>query len=140
MQYEALRKQIEHLNERLIILRQDAQADFDRLRELEEGKRIAIFVDSDTERVDNLTIGSEIDMFRIVVSGYASQIVGWARIVKDGEAALRRLSDYRLFDRLYVSEWYLTDAQDYLALKRYTEQVDYLRLLLIQYINLSQAD
>lgn len=136
---EALRRQIEHINGRLITLREAAQKDFDRLRITEEQTSTSIFVDASDAHLENLSIGSEIDMFRIVVSGYASQIVGWARIIENVEAAAERLLAYHLFGRLYINKWYLTEAEAYPTMKQYIELVDYLRLLVLQYIRLQEG-
>lgn len=139
MAQDALRKQIEYINNSLINLREAAQEDFDLLAAEEKAKSGAVFVDLEESQPENLSIGSEVDMFRIVVSGYATQIAGYARVVEDVEEAQTKLKRFRIFGRLYFSAWYLSEAKNYPRLKQYVERVDYLRLLVMQYIELYQG-
>jgi len=141
MNKDALRKQIKHIDDQLIKVRQQAQIDLQRLSAYEDSYGpLQQLDDVETHSQFQPSIGQEIDLFRMFVSGYSSQVKNWAKIMHNAEEAQQRLERNTPFTRRHFNRWYVEDSDDFPALKRYVELVDYLRLLVLQYMRLYQDE
>jgi hypothetical protein len=65
--------------------------------------------------------------------GYASQlqIRDW---IENPAAAIDRLQTMRLFSIPSIAQFYFENSRDYPKLKEYVRQLDYIRLLLLEYL------
>jgi hypothetical protein len=46
----------------------------------------------------------------------------------------------RILDTPAIAQWYFNSSKDYLKMKFYIEMLDYLRLLVLEYIELHQPE
>ncbi|HEY9847875.1 MAG TPA: hypothetical protein V6D28_00325 [Leptolyngbyaceae cyanobacterium] len=97
----------------------------------EERHKIALWEES-----QEFSILGVIEIFTTDIRGYAAQV-----IVKDNlensQEILENLQKLKIFDVSYFTEWYFSHDSDYPQLKRYAETLNYLRLLIIEYITQS---
>lgn len=84
----------------------------------------------------DFTILGLIELYSSYVGGYASQIA-MRGTVRNPTEAISYLQEKRFFDESYLVEWYFAPDNHYFKVKEYIEDVDYLRLLVIQYLRLS---
>ena len=87
----------------------------------------------------DFTILGLMDLYSSYVGGYASQIATRDMIQKPIEA-LNLLQEKRFFDQPYFVDWYFAPDNHYVKVQEYVEDVEYLRLLIIQYIKLYQNE
>lgn len=86
---------------------------------------------------EEFTVVEEVELLTVDIRGYASQIKTSAYVNKP-EEAVNRLQNMRVFDVPCIAEWYFESSQDYLQMKFYIEMLDYLRLLVLEYIEVWQ--
>ena len=84
----------------------------------------------------DFTILGLIELYSSYVGGYASQIARRGT-VRNPTEAIQYLQEKRFFDESYLVNWYFAPDNPYFKVKEYIEDVDYLRLLVIQYLILS---
>lgn len=87
---------------------------------------------------DEFTILEEIDLLTTDIRGYASQIKirGY---IENPEKVVDKLQQMRLFDIPSIAEFYFNNYHQYENVKSYLRTLDYLRLLILEYLNLSQT-
>lgn len=75
----------------------------------------------------------ELEILTVDLRGYASQvqILGW---VNNLSSAIAHLQNLRLFSIPTIAQFYFETGQDYPRLKNYLRQLDYIRLLLLEYL------
>jgi hypothetical protein len=75
----------------------------------------------------------ELELLTVDLRGYASQIqmLGW---VNNLSSAIAHLQNLRLFSIPTIAQFYFETGQDYPKLKNYLRQLDYIRLLLLEYL------
>jgi len=97
----------------------------------EERHKIALWEES-----QEFSILGVIEIFTTDIRGYAAQIIANDNLENTQEITdnLQRL---KIFDVSYFTEWYFDHESDYPQIKRYVEILNYLRLLIIEYINAS---
>jgi hypothetical protein len=85
---------------------------------------------------DDFSLIEELELLTANLRGYASQIQlrGW---IEDRAMAIIHLQTLRLFSIPTISEFYFETGKDYPKLQDYVRKLDYLRLLLLEYL---QAD
>jgi hypothetical protein len=78
----------------------------------------------------------ELELLTADLRGYASQLQ-----VRDSidnpAAAIDRLQSLRIFSIPSIAQFYFEHSQDYPKLKEYVRQLDYIRLLLLEYLQSS---
>ena len=75
-----------------------------------------------------------LELFSSDIQGYVEQIL--ARLpIPDSEDHLAHLRKLNVFDIDYFATWYFTNPNTYPQAKQYTEQLDHLRLLLMEYFS-----
>ena len=79
------------------------------------------------------------DLYSSYVGGYASPIATRGTVKKPAEA-LKLLQEKRFFYQPYFVDWYFSPDNNYIKVQEYVEDVEYLRLLIIQYIKLYQNE
>lgn len=87
----------------------------------------------------DFTILGLMDLYSSYVEGYASQIATQGAVI-DPRGALKVLSESRLFDKQYFTDWYFSSDNRYVKVKKYIEGLDYLRMLAHEYISLYQNE
>jgi hypothetical protein len=82
---------------------------------------------------ENFSIIEELDLITTDLRGYASQLQfrDW---IEDSATAIDRLQAMRLFSIPHIAQFYFENSQDYPKLKEYMRQLDYVRLLLLEYL------
>jgi hypothetical protein len=115
-----IRKRIEQLNTDYQLLKSERH----RLTEWEEDQPFSIL--------------GEIEVFTTQIQGYAYQILS-QKMRSSIEETIQHLKAIKLFEIDYFSDWYFAETNDYTQLKRYVEAQDYLRLLLLEYLNQTQS-
>jgi hypothetical protein len=85
------------------------------------------------ERNESFSILGEIESWTTDVQGYAAWVAKPGRHPRPLEA-IADLEGKRLDALPHVAEWFASPANTYLGLKNYVETVDYLRLLVMEYL------
>ncbi len=120
-QNEIIKNQIIHVLAQLTINYQQTKA---------ERKKLAALSPANDEEFSVL---EEIELLTVDIRGYASQIQARGRIEKEQEA-IERLQTMRVFDVPTLAHFYFTTDDDYGQIKAYICLLDYLRLLMIEYL------
>ena len=100
-----------------------------------ERKEIASLFPVDQE----FSLLEEIELLTVDIRGFASQIQarGW---IENEQQAIKRLQAMRVFDIPTLAQFYFTiKNKDYEQMKAYIRSLDYLRLLIIEYLHLSTS-
>ncbi|CAD5982266.1 hypothetical protein PCC9214_04945 [Planktothrix tepida] len=84
------------------------------------------------------TVLEEIELLTTDIRGYANQIkvIGYLENVQE---KIRILQKMRVFDIPIIAQLYFHTPGKYENFKSYLRMLDYLRLLILEYLNLSQA-
>ena len=86
------------------------------------------------EESQEFTILGVIEIFTTDIRGYASQVIASDNL-ENNQEIVDNLYKLRMFDFPYFTEWYFSNDSDYPQIKRYVETLNYLRLLIIEYIS-----
>ena len=118
---EATRNYITHLLEQLTVDYKNTKG---------ERKEIASLPPASDE---DFTILEESELLTTEIRGYASQIQaqGW---IENEREAIERLQTMRVFDVPAIAQFYFATDKDYLHMKAYIRMLDYLRLLILEYL------
>ncbi len=86
---------------------------------------------------EEFTVLEEIELLTVDIRGYASQIKtrGW---IENEQQAINQLKSMRLFDVPAIAQFYLTTGREYKRIKAYIQMLDYLRLLILEYLQPNQ--
>jgi uncharacterized membrane protein len=82
------------------------------------------------------SILEEIELITVDLRGYASQIKATGYI-KNKSQAIEKLQVMRIFNVPSIAEFYFDAEQKYELMKEYIRILDYLRLLLLEYLHLA---
>jgi hypothetical protein len=77
----------------------------------------------------------EIELVTVSIRGYASQIETSAG-VEHREEAIADLHQLRVFDRSAIAQFYDETRSGYLQMRSYIRMLDYLRLLVLEYLQM----
>ncbi len=82
---------------------------------------------------ETFSVLEELELLTSELRGYASQmqVRGW---IENEPAAIAHLQTMRLFSIPAIAQFYFETDQDYVKLKEYVRRLDYLRLLLLEYL------
>ena len=94
----------------------------------EERHKIALWEES-----QEFTILGVIEMFTTDIRGYVAQVIASDNL-ENPQEVMEKLHKLKIFDVPYFTEWYFSNESDYPQIKRYVETLNYLRLLVIEYI------
>lgn len=100
----------------------------------QERQEISAFYASSEEE---FTLLEEIELLTVDIRGYASQIQARGRI-ENTQQAIEKLQNMRIFDISVIAQFYFANLQAYRQIKTYLQMLDYLRLLIIEYLQLNQ--
>lgn len=100
-----------------------------------ERKKIASLSPTSEEE---FTILEEIELLTVDIRGYASQIQarGW---IKNEQEAIDRLQTIGVFDIPAIAHFYLSNNAEFEQMKAYIRVLDYLRLLMLEYLRSAQS-
>ena len=123
---EITRNYINHLLKQLTVDYQNTK---------QERKEIASLSPTSDE---DFTVLEEIDLLTTDIRGYASQIQsrGW---IENEQEAIERLQTMRVFDVPAIAQFYFTTDAEYMQMKAYIRMLDYLRLLILEYLRSYQG-
>ncbi len=119
---EITRNYITHILENLTLDYQNTKG---------ERKEIASLFPADDEE---FTLLEEIELLTVDIRGYASQIQaqGW---IENQQQAIERLQTMRVFSIPAIAQFYFaTPKKDFEQMKAYIQNLDYLRLLILEYL------
>ncbi|NEP42743.1 MAG: hypothetical protein F6K35_27385 [Okeania sp. SIO2H7] len=120
---EVTKNQIGKLLDRLIICERNTK---------EERKRLL----PEWQEAEDFTVLDEMEILTADIRGYASQVNLYGAIANENEA-IQRLENLQVFHKKNVANWYFnTEEEDYLQIKLYLSLLDYLRLLVLKYLQL----
>jgi hypothetical protein len=120
---EVTKSQIGKLLDQLIVCERNAK---------EERKRLL----PEWQEAEDFTVLDEMEMLTADIRGYASQVNIFGGIKNENEA-IQKLEHLQIFERKNVADWYFnTEEGDYLQIKLYLSLLDYLRLLVLKYLQL----
>ncbi|MEG4353401.1 hypothetical protein QUA70_25075 [Microcoleus sp. LAD1_D5] len=77
----------------------------------------------------------ELELVTVSIRGYASQIESSAG-VENREQAIADLHQLRVFDRFAITQFYDETRSGYLQMRSYIRMLDYLRLLVLEYLQM----
>jgi hypothetical protein len=82
---------------------------------------------------ETFSVIEELELLTTDLRGYASQLQvrDW---IENPAAAIDRLQTMRLFSIPSIAQFYFENSRDYPKLKEYVRQLDYIRLLLLEYL------
>ncbi|MFK0732686.1 MAG: hypothetical protein ACIWVG_16265 [Gloeotrichia echinulata HAB0833] len=100
----------------------------------EERKKLASLSPASDEE---FTVLEEIELLTVDIRGYASQIQARGRIENE-QQAIERLQTMHVFDVPSVAQFYFVSDGDYKQIKAYIRMLDYLRLLILEYLRSCQ--
>ncbi|HAG80224.1 MAG TPA: hypothetical protein DCL61_03410 [Cyanobacteria bacterium UBA12227] len=86
------------------------------------------------EESQEFTILGVIEIFTTDIRGYASQVITSDNLLNHQEIG-KNLDKLKIFNIPYFREWYFAPESNYPQIKRYVETLNYLRLLIIEYLN-----
>ncbi|MBD2518450.1 hypothetical protein H6G93_26460 [Nostoc sp. FACHB-973] len=86
---------------------------------------------------EDFSLLEEIEILTVDIRGYASQIQirSW---IENKQQAIDKLQNLRVFEIPVIAEFYFANPQAYSQIKAYLQMLDYLRLLIIEYLQLNQ--
>lgn len=105
--------------EKLLKIEQSLSEEKEKLAEWEEEKDYSIL--------------GTIELLTGEIRGYAFQILN-NKIEFNYQETVEKLKELNLFDIDYFSTWYYSEQLGFLQLKNYIAQLNYLRLLLLEYL------
>jgi hypothetical protein len=84
---------------------------------------------------EEFTVLEEIELLTADIRGYASQIQarGW---IENEQETMEQLQKMRVFDVPAIAQFYFATEGDYRQMKAYIRMLDYLRLLILEYLRL----
>jgi len=84
---------------------------------------------------EEFSVLEEIELVTVSIRGYASQIERRAG-VENREQAIADLHQLRVFDRSAIAQFYAETRSGYLQMRAYIRMLDYLRLLVLEYLQM----
>jgi hypothetical protein len=92
-----------------------------------------------TPSTESFSILEELELVTSDLRGYASQIQTSGSI-ENSPTAINYLQNLRLFSIPSISQFYFETGEEYPKLKEYLRQLDYLRLLMLEYLQSSTSN
>lgn len=82
---------------------------------------------------EEFTVLEEIELLTADIRGYGSQIKARGRIENE-PTAIERLENMQVFNVPAIAQLYFASNPDYRQMKAYIRMLDYLRLLMLEYL------
>lgn len=115
-----------------IIVQLLAQLNIEYQKTKSERKEIA---DSYVFSEEEFSFLEELELVTVSIRGYASQIERRAG-VENREQSIADLHQLRVFDRSAIAQFYAETRSGYLQMRSYIRMLDYLRLLVLEYLQM----
>lgn len=80
------------------------------------------------------TVWDRLELFSNDIFGYLSQIALKGYTIQSSNEVIRHLHKLNIFETECIVQWYCSDAHNYPEIKYYFELLDYVRLLILEYI------
>ncbi len=80
----------------------------------------------------------ELELLTVNICGYATQIGAAGSLSKNYDQAIAHLQNLRVFDRPIITQFYAEAQLDYPRMQSYIRLLDYLRLLVLEYLQMQQ--
>ncbi|MHC5595183.1 MAG: hypothetical protein ACYTXC_04330 [Nostoc sp.] len=96
----------------------------------EERRQIGLWEES-----KDFSILGEIEIFTTDIEGCASQVLANDEL-ENYQEIIKKLTKMNIFDISYFADWYFSEESQFPQVKLYIEKLNYLRLLIIEYISL----
>lgn len=96
----------------------------------EERQQIGIWEES-----QDFSILGEIEIFTTDIEGYASQVIANDDL-ENYQHIIKKITKMNIFNISYFADWYFSEESQFPQIKLYIEKLNYLRLLIIEYISL----
>lgn len=96
----------------------------------EERRKISLWEES-----QDFSILGEIEIFTTDIEGCASQVMANNEL-ENSQDIIKKLTKINIFDISYFADWYFCEESQFPQVKLYIEKLNYLRLLIIEYISL----
>lgn len=96
----------------------------------EERRKISLWEES-----QDFSILGEIEIFTTDIEGCASQVMANDEL-ENSQNIIKKLTKINIFDISYFADWYFSEESQFPQVKLYIEKLNYLRLLIIEYISL----
>jgi hypothetical protein len=87
---------------------------------------------------EEFTFSEELELLTVSIRGYASQIRE-TETVKNCELAIAHLQQLRALDHPVIARLYEEERSRYLQIQSYLWRLDYLRLLVLEYLQMQQS-
>ncbi len=87
---------------------------------------------------EEFTFSEELELLTISIRGYASQIQE-TETVNNCEPAIVHLQQLRVLDRPVLAQFYKEERLHYPQIQSYLWRLDYLRLLVLEYLQMQQS-
>jgi hypothetical protein len=110
---------IEQILNQLLIDYQNTQPEREKIAQWEENQEFSIL--------------GIIEVLTDEIRGYAFQIIS-NKLLAEPQKIINRLNTLKIFEVSELTTWYFSSKQDYPKIKYYVETLNYLRLLIIEYI------
>ncbi|WGV27909.1 hypothetical protein [Halotia branconii] len=94
----------------------------------EERRQISLWEES-----KNFSILGEIEIFTTDIEGCASQVIANDNL-ENYQDLIKKLTKNNIFNVAYFTDWYFSEESQFPQMKLYVEKLNYLRLLIIEYI------
>ena len=98
----------------------------------EERRQVGLWEES-----KDFSVLGEIEIFTTDIEGCASQVIANDDL-ENSQDIINKLTKLQIFDVSYFADWYFSEESQFPQIKRYVEKLNYLRLLMIEYISLYQ--
>ncbi|MBA3924373.1 MAG: hypothetical protein H0X31_22790 [Nostocaceae cyanobacterium] len=89
------------------------------------------------EESKDFSILGEIEIFTTDIEGCASQVMAHDDL-ENSQEIIKNLTRINIFDISYFADWYFSEESQFPLVKLHLEKLNYLRLLIIEYIRLYQ--
>lgn len=89
------------------------------------------------EESKDFSILGEIEIFTTDIEGCASQVMTNDRL-ENSQDIIKKLTKINIFDISCFADWYFSEESQFPQVKIYIEKLNYLRLLIIEYVSLYQ--
>jgi hypothetical protein len=86
------------------------------------------------EESKDFSILGEIEIFTTDIEGCASQVMVNDEL-ENSQDIIKKLTKTNIFDISYFADWYFSEESQFPQVKLYIERLNYLRLLIIEYIS-----
>jgi hypothetical protein len=88
---------------------------------------------------EEFSLLEELELLTVDICGYATQIGVAGSLSKNYDQAIAHLQNLRVFDRPIITQFYAEAQLQYPQIQSYIRLLDYLRLLVLEYLQMQQG-